>query len=270
MPELPEVQTIVDDLNRKVLGRTFLDVWSDQSKIIKKDWNLFKKEIIGKKIENIQRKGKNIIFNLSGGYSMLTHLKMTGHFLYDKWDESDSMNSFVHVRFKMDNGKILALSDLRKFAKIELEETSKIEKELEKIGPDPFEASFEEFAKRLKRGRIKQALMNQEAVSGIGNIYSDEILWEAKIHPERKVQDLSAKELRDIYEVSKKILKTALEARGTSISDYRDTEGKKGKYGDMRKVYRKEGEKCSRCGAIIEGKKIGQRTAHFCPSCQKY
>lgn len=269
MPELPEVQTIVEDLNKKVLGRTFVDVWADEKKIIKKSWDVFKSELIGKKIEKIFRKGKNIIFNLSGGYSMLTHLKMTGHYLYDNYDKADPMNSFIHIKFSLDNGKVLALSDLRKFAKVELKETSKIEEELEEIGPDPFEIGFEEFRKRLRTGKIKQVLMDQKKISGIGNIYSDEILWEAKVHPEKKVQNLSEKELKEIFEASKKILKTALAARGTSISDYRDTEGKKGSYGDIRKVYRKTGKECPRCGEIIEEKKIGQRSAHFCPLCQK-
>lgn len=269
MPELPEVQTIVDDLNKKVLNRTFVDVRADEKKIIKKDWEAFEKEIKGKKIEKIYRKGKNIIFDLSEGLSMLTHLKMTGHYLYDNWNKEDKMNSFIHVEFELDNGKLLALSDLRKFAKIELKKTEEIEKDLEGIGPDPFELNLEEFKKRITRGKIKQALMDQGLVSGIGNIYADEILWEAKVHPEKKVKDLSEKELNGIYEFSKAILRAALTARGSSTSDYRDIAGERGKYGDVRKVYRRTGEPCSRCGNKITSKKIGQRTAHFCPSCQQ-
>jgi formamidopyrimidine-DNA glycosylase len=269
MPELPEVQTIVNDLNEQVLERTFLDVWTDEKKIIKKSWDLFKKELRGRKIKNVYRKGKNIIFELSGDYSMLTHLKMTGHYLYDNWNKDDKMNSFIHVKFFLDNNKILALSDLRKFAKVELKKTEEIKKDLKRIGPDPFEINLNQFKNRLKNGKIKQVLMNQELVSGIGNIYSDEILWEAKVHPEKKVKELSDKEFEDIYEFSKKVLKTALKARGSSISDYRDLEGKKGYYGDLRKVYRREGEECLRCGSKIIRKMIGQRSAHFCPSCQK-
>jgi len=270
MPELPEVQTIVDDLKKKVLDRTFLDVWTDEKKLIKKDFDSFKKEITGARIKNIFRKGKNIVFELSGGLSMLTHLKMTGHYLYDNWNTDDGMNSFIHVKFFLDNGKTLALSDLRKFAKIELKKTEEINKDLKKIGPDPFEINFEEFKKRLARKRkIKQVLMDQELVSGIGNIYSDEILWQARVHPERKAQDLSEEELKKIYDFSKIVLKKALDARGSSISDYRDISGEKGSFGDIRKVYKRAGQPCSRCGTKIARKMIGQRSSHFCPSCQK-
>ncbi|OGZ27325.1 MAG: DNA-formamidopyrimidine glycosylase [Candidatus Nealsonbacteria bacterium RIFOXYB1_FULL_40_15] len=271
MPEFPEVETTRKSLESKVLNRTFVDVWTDEPKIIKKDWSSFRKEIIGKKIVRIWRKGKNLIFDLSGGLSMLTHLKLTGHYLYDRWNEKDPMNSFVHAKFILDNGKTLALSDLRKFAKIELKKKEEIEKDLEKIGPDPFQIGSEEFEAKIrkKRGKIKQVLMDQTVVSGIGNIYSDEILWESNVHPERKTADISEKEMQDIYKSSKKILKKALEAGGTSISDFRNTEGIKGKFGEIKKAYGREGQKCFRCSSLIKRKKIGQRSAHFCPSCQK-
>ncbi|KPJ54718.1 hypothetical protein AMJ47_03745 [Parcubacteria bacterium DG_72] len=271
MPELPEVQTTVLGLKNKVLNRTFVDVWADTKKLFKNvPFSKFKKEIKNKKIKKIYRRGKNIIFELSNNYSILVHQKMTGHLLYNKWKD-DPMNSFIRVKFFLNNGKILALSDLRKFAKIELHKKDSLEKELSRLGPEPLEKSFtfNKLKRVLKKGRIKQVLMDQEVIAGIGNIYSDEILWSSKIHPEKETLKLSEKELKRIYKAIKGILSKGVELGGTSISDYRDIEGKKGKFGDIRKVYRREGEKCPRCKTVIKRKKLAGRSSHFCPKCQK-
>ena len=146
-----------------------------------------------------------------------------------------------------------------------------MKKQLALLGPEPLDKIFtlNKFKKVLRRGRIKQVLMNQEVIVCIGNIYSDEILWQAKINPEKDASKLSGKELKRIYREMKDILKKGVELKGTSISDYRDIEGKRGKFGDVIRVYRKEGEKCPRCKSIIKRKKIGGRSAHFCLSCQK-
>lgn len=271
MPELPEVETTVQGL-QKVLNRTFVNVWTNTPKLIKKPSSLalFRKGIKGKKIKKIYRRGKNIIFDLSDDYSLLIHQKMTGHLLYDKWDENDRYNSYIHLKFTLDNGKILALSDLRKFAKVELQKTRSLLKELSSLGPEPLEISFEEFKSLFKkrRGKIKKVLMNQNIIVGIGNIYADEILWETKIHPFKDVSEITEKEFKKIYTATRIILKKALKLGGTSISDYRDIYGRKGSFGDIRKAYRREGEKCFRCGATIKRKKIGARSTCFCPECQ--
>lgn len=292
MPELPEVETIVRDLKKKVLGRTFLNAWTDFPKLIKKPKNFgkFKKEIKRRKIKNIWRKAKNIIFELSGSYSLLVHQKMTGHLLYGKWRregkkwiseiagplKNDPMNRFLHVLFKLDNGWQLALSDLRKFAKVELWKTEELKKSkfFRELGPEPLkkEFTFKKFREALrkkKKGRIKQVLMDQAAIAGIGNIYSDEILWKAKIHPFKDISKLSNAELKEIYKAMKQILSLAIKLGGESISDYRRPSGEKGFYDKERKVYRKEGEKCPSCSGIIKRAKIGGRSAHFCSKCQK-
>jgi len=282
MPELPEVQTTVNDLNRKVKGLMITGVWTDWPKYLKKG---FAKEITGRKILKIWRIGKNIIFDLSGGKIMLIHQKMTGHLLVGKW-QKEKINSYIHVIFFLSNGGKMALSDVRKFAKILVinKKDFKNLKDIKNIGPDPLLSSFKfsDF-KRLvakKRGAIKKILMDQGVISGIGNIYSDEILFVAKIHPLKKNENLNEAEFRKIFDATKKILKKAVKLRGTSISDYRDTAGKAGRYGDVRLVYRKEGEKCPRlrqgfggqankCNGIIKRIKVGGRSAHFCPVCQK-
>ncbi len=169
---------------------------------------------------------------------------------------------------------MLALSDLRKFAKVELWDSDKLKKsrELNELGPEPLDKNFtfQIFKNVLpKKGKIKQVLMNQAVVAGIGNIYSDEILWEARVYPLKDVSKLSEKELNEIYQVIKKILKTAIKLKGESFSDFRRTSGEKGNFDKERKVYQKEGEKCFHCGATIQRVKLGGRSAHFCPVCQK-
>jgi len=290
MPELPEVETTIYDLQKKVLGRTFVSIWTDFGKMIKrpKNFEKFKKVLKGKKIDGIRRRGKNILFNLSDGKTLLVHQKLTGHLLFGKWIKKDGrwmappgflaekVNTYIHLLFTLDNGQMLALSDLRKFAKIELWEKKELEnsKGMKSLGPEPLERSFtfEKFKKALlkrKKGKIKQVLMDQNVIAGIGNIYSDEILWKAKIHPFKKVLRLKEKELKKIYKALQEILREAIKLRGESISDFRRISGKKGEFDKLRKVYRREGEKCSRCGTIIKKVKLGGRSAHFCPKCQR-
>lgn len=296
MPELPEVETIVRGLKSKVLERTFDDAWTDFPKMIKKPKTLgqFKKEIKSKKIKEIWRRGKNIIFDLSDdtrpefaeGLSLLIHQKLTGHLLVGKWQLekgkwipqkgplSEKINTFIHLLFKLDDGRMIALSDVRKFAKVELWKSKDLleSKEFKNLGPEPLEKSFtfEKFKKLFenKKGRIKQVLMDQNVIAGIGNIYSDEILWRARIHPLKAVSKLSEKELKAIYDAMKEILKKAIDLGGESFSDFRNIEGRRGEFDKERKVYRRQGEKCRRCGAIIKRIKIGGRSAHFCPCCQ--
>jgi len=290
MPELPEVETTVRGLNEKVLERTFVDVWTDWRKLIKKPKSFaeFREKIGNKKIKRVWRRGKNIIFELSDGLSLLIHQKMTGHLIYGVWEKRgvkwepqndgdlrDKVNTYIHLIFFLDNGKMLALSDLRKFAKAELWETEELKKseELKGLGPEPLEEGFtlEKFkdALREKKGKIKQVLMDQTVIAGVGNIYSDEALWWARINPFRPTNKLSEDELKKIYNAIKKVLKEGIRLGGESFSDYRNIEGKKGNFDDERKVYRREGEKCPICSGLVVRKKIGGRSAHFCPSCQK-
>ena len=288
MPELPEVQTTVDGLKKKIIKRRITGVWFDVPKLIKKPKpSEFKKQIKGLTVTDIERRGKNILIYLNSKI-LLIHMKMTGHLLYGKWSIQktrplptingplqEKVNDYIHIIFYLDNGYQFALSDLRKFAKVLLGEKNEIENspDLAKIGPDPLDKSFkvEKFIKLIKskNGKIKQVLMNQEIISGIGNIYSDEILWSAKVHPLKEAKKLTLKELKDIYRETLRILKKAVELKGTSISDYRDFSGKPGLYADKRLVYRREGQPCRRCGTLIKRVKMGSRSTHFCPKCQK-
>jgi formamidopyrimidine-DNA glycosylase len=290
MPELPEVETTIRGLNLKVLNRTFIDVWSDWKKLVKKpnSFEQFVKEIKGKKIKKIWRRAKNIIFDLSEGYSLLVHQKMTGHLLVGNWEQknnqwkpvkegplNDPYNRFLHLIFFLNDKKMLALSDARKFAKVELWKTNDLlnSKEFNKLGPEPLDKNFT-FGKfkeilKNKKGRIKQVLMNPEIIAGIGNIYSSEILWYSKIHPEKNVAKLNEKELKLLYQNIKKVLELGVKLGGESFSDYRKPDGTKGDFDTERRAYKREGQKCHRCGTKIKRIKFGGRSAFFCPHCQK-
>jgi formamidopyrimidine-DNA glycosylase len=289
MPELPEVQTTVDGLRNKIVGLRILDVWTDTPKLVKNSsFKVFEKQIKNAKIEKIDRRGKNILIYLDKNRLLLVHQKMTGHLLYGSWNMDhgswiskikgpfkERVNQYIHLLFYLSNGKMLALSDLRKFAKVILGPAEEIlnSKDLKNLGPEPLDKSFifKKFKEVLrgKHGKIKQVLMDQNALVGIGNIYSDEILWKAKINPLRPTNKLKDSELKKIYEATEAILKEAVKLRGTSMSDYRDVEGKKGNYANVLSVYQREGEKCLRCRTKIKRIKLGGRSAHFCPKCQK-
>ncbi|OGD33040.1 DNA-formamidopyrimidine glycosylase [Candidatus Azambacteria bacterium RIFCSPHIGHO2_02_FULL_45_18] len=292
MPELPEVQTIVNDLNKKIRDKTITDIWTEWPKAFKRSpggFEGFKKTVKNKSIKKVWRLGKNIIFDLSGGKEMLIHQKMTGHLLIGKWrlengkwaavgkgPLQERVNGYIRTMFFLSGGAMMAFSDLRKFGKILVVDKKDFEKleDVKDIGPDPLTSSFtvHKFISliRKKRGPIKKILMDQNVVSGIGNIYADEILFIARVHPLYKIEKLSDEDLKKIFDAVKSILKKAVKLRGTSTSDYRDTAGRPGRYGNVRLVYQREGEPCPRsCSGKIVRLKIGGRSAHFCPSCQK-
>lgn len=298
MPELPEVQTVVSDLNKKIVDYTVADFWSDWPKAIKnKKLVAFQQEIKGRKIINIRRLGKNIFIDLSGGKTLYIHLKMTGHLLIKSQNPlaasrvsgqakskghnyfDDKVNQYIHHIWKLKKGKEelwMEFSDMRKFAKIVLDDTSRIKElpEIKKLGVDALSPEFtfkkiQEILAKKKTKAIGIVLMEQELIAGIGNIYRSEILFDAKIHPERKVEKLPAQEMQQVYKSIKKILKQAIKMRGTSQSDYRDTSGAPGSFQKVLKVYRRSGEKCGRCGIIITRKTMGQRSIFFCSKCQK-
>ena len=303
MPELPEVQTIVDDLNRKIKGDTIVGFWSDWKKSVKMPVEKFTQEIKDKKILNARRIGKNIFINLSGGKTIYLHLKMTGHLLIKPQIQnsksktpnskfqtgskfklksqkepdyfSEKVNQYIHHIFYLKSGRTLEFSDLRKFGKIILTDTDKIGeiKEIKELGVDAMSRDFtpkklDEILDRRKT-KIKLLLMDQSKIAGIGNIYVSEILFEAGILPRRSADEISSKGRKKLFHAIKKTLKKAIKLRGTSDSDYRDTSGAPGKFQEVLKVYRRAGKRCPRCGTIIQREKMGQRGTFFCPKCQK-
>lgn len=282
MPELPEVETMKKELDERVRGRTFLDVWTDAPKLIHhpSSFSIFKKALLGHRLEKVTRKGKLLIFHLSRGQVLIFHPKMTGHFLLGHWQyqegrwQPELSQQYIHVMFYLDKQMMLGWSDLRKFSRIELWLASEQKHIplLENIGLDALSPrlSFSRFAALLhsQRKPIKVALMEQSLISGIGNIYSSEILWQAKIYPGRKANSLTLVEMKKIYESMKKILREAVKLKGTGIVDFRDLDNDPGQYVARLKVYRRAGQPCPRCGHLIQSLKLGGRTAYYCPYCQ--
>ncbi len=299
MPELPEVTTTVAGLNAVLPSLSIRDVWTDyyvstankRTDTIKnkKFFEYFKKEIVGEKFVHAERRGKNILIHLSRGKTILIHMKMTGHLLYGtyawdgtKWQSkenllADPFNQFVHLLFTLSNGKHLAFSDMRKFAKVTLFETKNREDviDLKTLGPEPLDGlSFNIFKTQLKkkpRGPIKTTLMDQTIIAGIGNIYSDEILWESGVHPLRTAESLSEKEMKAMWNAMKKILTASIQMGGDSMSDYRNIYGERGQFQNAHKAYRRTKQHCLKkgCGGTIVRRVIGGRSAHFCETHQK-
>jgi formamidopyrimidine-DNA glycosylase len=308
MPELPEVQTTVDGLNKTVKGLAIESVWSDLPKKNhqRKDeiknlafWNFFKEKVVGAKILITERHGKNIFIRLSNGYTILIHMKMTGHLLFGKWrvgkkedgeahhdwkwwpdgqkSLQDPYNRFIHFKIDFKNGKHLAFCDSRKFGKVTLiKSEDKDTKHIKTLGIDALDSkmSFKIFKEKLSKkpnGRIKNVLMDQTLITGIGNIYSDEMLWISGVHPEEKVSKIKEDKLKKMYESMKPLLKKGIDFGGDSMSDYRNIYGEKGRFQNNHNVYGKRGEKCGKknCGGVIIRKVVGGRSAHFCDTHQK-
>ncbi len=300
MPELPEVEITTRGLRKKVVGLKIKDVWTDLNTKDKRQkdtvasvkyFNFFKKEITNKKILSVERRGKNILVNISGEKTILIHLKMTGHLLYgkykfvkNKWTPvkkgplCDPFNRFVHIIFTFSNNHHLAFSDARKFGKITLldTETAHYSKHLNNIGPEPLIKKFtlRKLKKQLSKkpnGKIKTILMNQSIIAGIGNIYSDEILWCISMHPERLVSKIKEIEFKLMLNTIKTILKRGITLGGDSMSDYRNIDGLSGKFQTRHKVYKRTGEKCKKrnCKGVIKRKVLNGRSAHFCSTHQK-
>ncbi len=291
MPELPEVQTTVDGINKTVRGRTITAVETTyKSAFYKgkdeiKDPSFFKKfsqRVIGQKILKAERRAKNILIHLSPAshkasqdkYTILVHLKMTGYFYYNPSPEAE----FIRLVFHLDNGKKLALSDMRRFAKVTLIETKKLHESshLENLGPEPLDKNFQFsiFKTQLMKkpsSKIKQVLMDPSVIAGIGNIYSDEILWRSDIHPFSVVKSVPEKNLKAAYRAMLEVLKKGIDFGGDSMSDYRNIEGKKGQFQDHHRAYRRTGKPCGKrgCQGTISRAVLGARSAHFCPVHQK-
>ena len=286
MPELPEVTVITEQLNKKLRGLVLESIEYDWSK--KFDWGKFSiKDLKGQKIEKVERAGKIVLIRLGNQITVLIHLKLTGQLIYQ--DAKTRVagghpipplnlpvpNKTTRVTFTFTNQGHLYFNDVRKFGWVKIVETSelKIKEAIGiELGPDPLEMDFEEFRQRLTargQSRIKKLLMDQTFISGVGNIYSDEALWNAKIHPRRSPASLSDSEVKALFEGIRESLNLAIEKGGSSVSAFVDSGGERGLYLSYAKAYHMTGKPCARCGTPIVREKIDGRSAHFCPYCQK-
>jgi len=274
MPELPEVETIKNQLSHLVVGKKIASIKILLPKIIKLSVNKFKKAIIGAKIKKVNRRAKILVIELNNGWTILVHLKMTGQLIFVA-TQPVIKNKHTHIVFCFTNGAQLLFNDLRQFGYVKLIKTAELNNLFLKdgVGPEPLESNFtlvdfRAILARKPRARIKQFLMDQKNLAGIGNIYADEILFFAGVHPLRQSKSLKEINIKKIFKGIKEILRLAIKLRGTSSSDYIDAFGQPGRFDVRLRVYGRKGKKCVKCKEMIKKIKIGGRSASFCPVCQ--
>lgn len=274
VPELPEVETVKRSLEARLRTKKILGVEILYGGVIQGiEPHVFQNTIANRTIESLDRRGKYLLFHLSGGYVLVIHLRMTGQLLYVLPSFPD--NKHLHLIFQLDDGYELRYVDMRKFGKIYLIPRAEISdiKGLAGLGPEPLGGDFslEKLSSVLegRTGKIKTILLDQEVVAGIGNIYADEILFDAGLHPERRGSSLTEEETRHLYHSIREILARGIAYRGTSIRDYVDGDGRNGSFQELLRVYGREGKLCPVCGSVIVRQKIGGRSARFCPCCQR-
>jgi len=272
MPELPEVETVVRALRDTILDKTIKSIRLDSPKIDSDNQLGWLDILMNKRISKIRRRGKNILIDLSGNYTLWVHLKMTGHFYWLEESKPIDRHDLVIFKFK-DEKKSLHFNDYRRFGRVRLFKTNDImtQKGLVELGPEPLEINADDFIALFKSRKrmIKPALLDQTFISGLGNIYADEILFACRINPFRSTDRISSKKLIELHSTIQSVLKKAIRFMGTTVDSFAGVNGKPGRYQKYLKIYGREDEFCSNCGTKIRRIKIGSRSAHFCPRCQR-
>jgi formamidopyrimidine-DNA glycosylase len=282
MPELPEVETVVRGLRQSILGRTILAVRLGKTDFID-DPAALEQHLPGRRIDAIERFGKFMLLRLSAvanadraaqngelaPASLLVHLGMTGQLAPSPG--SLPCATHTHVCLALDDGRELRYRDARRFGRMAYLTEGPLAEELNAFGADPLEVDAKEFAARIRTrsARVKALLLDQSVLRGVGNIYADESLWRAKLHPARVGFRLSAKEAEKLRKALQGILKKAIVMRGSSISDFVDANGEPGEYQRRHRAYGREGERCYRCRAVIRRVIVAGRSSYFCPECQR-
>lgn len=287
MPELPEVESVRQDLLACVLHQKIKEITITWPKLVKKmTVEEFSQKLLGQKINDIQRIGKLLIFEISKDLFLLIHLKMTGQLIFkDKTcviggghtqEEGDLQVPHRHTRatITFSDSSALYFNDMRKFGYFSLVNKQELAEIYQKYGLEPGTATwqwadFRELLKNHSSAKLKAFLLNQKYISGLGNIYADEACFCAALKPQRVLKTLKAKERQVLFDCIAKVIAEAVAARGTTFRDYRDGRGQRGNYSQRLKVFQRQGEKCVRCGEIIVKKKFVGRGTHFCPNCQK-
>lgn len=274
MPELPEVETVVRGLRAVLPGRRILNVRLGKTDFID-DPGALELQLPGSKIVSVRRHGKFILVELETASgrkhesSFLIHLGMTGQIV--TCPPEVPVVPHTHVFLGLDDGRELRYTDIRRFGRMAMLANTAHESVLGKLGLDPLEATEEEFFARIRarRAHIKALLLDQSVLRGMGNIYTDESLWRARVHPRRLGANLSDGEAHRLYGVVRRVLNEAIRLGGSSISDYVDAEGQPGEFQIRHRAYGREGKKCSRCGKKIRRIIVAGRSSYFCPFCQR-
>jgi formamidopyrimidine-DNA glycosylase len=259
VPELPEVETVVRSLAPHLPGRRIVAAEFRSKFVTPGNRKTLARKLVDRTITGIRRRGKFIVMPLDQG-SLVVHLGMTGKLLLN-----GSIGDHTHGIFTLDHG-VLLYDDPRQFGRIEWNPSR-----IDKLGPEPLEIGLEDFVTRLRsrKSRVKALLMNQKFLAGMGNIYVDEALFAARIHPLAMASRLTKGRAARLYQAIRETLMLAIEHRGSSISDYVDAEGARGNFQILHRVYGREGDACLKCGGEIKKIVVGQRGTHFCPRCQK-
>ena len=274
MPELPEVETIARSLAPRIAGRRIAAVDLVYRPLLRTGGRKALEAMRGRRIIRVRRRGKMLLVECEGGRTLVFHLKMTGQFLFAA--EGTPRDKHVRLAVRFEDGRDeLRFRDVRKFGFLLcLEgEPERACGELACLGPEPLEVGLPEFRAILeaRKGRIKSLLLDQTRIAGIGNIYADETLFGARVHPETPASSLRAEAIERLYLAMRKILASAVEAGGSTLTDagYHDANGNAGDFQFSHKVYDRKGEPCLVCGTPILVKRIGGRSSHFCPKCQR-
>jgi formamidopyrimidine-DNA glycosylase len=274
MPELPEAETIVRGLRRTVVGRVIARVDVLRGDVLRVPPDGFRACLRGREIMAVARRGKNVILQLSGSRILLVNLGMTGRLLPRLPDRPPPAFPPTHpaVLFRLRGGGTLVFDDVRRFGAVECLSEDAWSARSHALGPEPLSGQFtaERLARDLSRSRapVRSWLLDQRHVAGVGNIYANEALWHARIHPFRRASDLSRTEAVRLHRAVREVLGRAIEARGTTLRDYRTAEGESGGFGVSLNVYGREGSPCPRCARPIERLVLGNRSAFFCLRCQ--
>ena len=287
VPELPEVETIKRQLDKSIIEKKIISVEIILPKMIKTPLKEFKRVVLGSALKGIKRRAKLLIIELSSGYSLLIHLKMTGQLIFrpatklssgvvprSRSEERPRRNKHTHLIFHFSDKSKLLYNDLRQFGYIKLIKTIKIGEINKEYGPEPLNnnltlSMLKGLLAKKPRAKIKQFLMDQKNIAGIGNLYADEILFYAGVRPTRIIKILKEKEIKKIFNGIKKILTEAIKYHGSSVENYVDARGRAGEYHLRLKVYGRANQPCKKCGAKIQKIKLSGRGTHFCAKCQK-
>ena len=288
MPELPEVETVRIGLSQFLPGKRIAQVWHDWDKSFPNASTDVETFLLGAAVTAVRRRAKVLLIDLDTNYTLVIHLKMTGQLVYRNGGErfgaghpSDSLvgelpDKSTRVTFDFTDGSKLFFNDQRKFGWVRLLSTAEVENLdfFQTVGPEPLAADFTatDLAARLLRrpkSGIKAVLLDQTVVAGIGNIYADESLWGAKLHPETRVQDIPKAKLTKLYESLRAVLRLSIEKGGSTDRNYVNHEGKRGSYLTFANVFRREGQPCPRCGTTIIKLRVAGRGTHICPHCQR-
>lgn len=272
MPEMPEVETVRRTLLPLIKGKTIKEVTVWYPKIITGDAKEFKRQLVGKRITTIDRYAKYLLIRLSGNLTVVSHLRMEGKYRLVKINTKKDKHDHVQIVFS--DNSALRYNDVRKFGRMQLIKTG-TEKEktgISKLGAEPnsaaFTVSYLQKGLARKKKNIKNTLLDQSVVAGLGNIYVDEVLWETKIHPLSQANTIPAERVAQLHDNINSLIELAIAERGTTIHTYLDANGKTGGFQKMLQVYGHKGEPCVRCGTPLEKIKVNGRGTTFCPECQ--